>query len=319
VPDLTPILHEPVRRVLSGFIPTEGPAWHPVDHTLTFTDVRGNKVWRWDGASLTCVREQSNSSNGLAFDLGGRLIACEMATARLTASDGDGGWTVLASHYEGRELNSPNDLVVRSDGSIYFSDPMYGRRGFSGYAGTPRAPELGFEGLYRLFPDGSLELVSDRLVTPNGVCFSPDEQVLYVAETQPHQIRAFTLDAGGRPISDKVLFQVPENGRDGPGLVDGVKTDSLGNVYLTGKGVADDVKGYYLAPAARKSVKVLDPINKFEPMIDYTFVTPIIEKWPQIRTIIHPNIQNAVFGKITADQAMSNPEKEINDILAKKK
>ena len=135
-----------------GYLFTEGPLWDPRQHRLLFSDIPGNLIAQWSRAGGASVfRAPSNMSNGLALDREGRLLCCEHATSRLTRTEADGAITVLASAYEGKELNSPNDVVVKSDGGIYFTDPTYGRME---YYGVPRAPQLGFRGVYRVEPDG---------------------------------------------------------------------------------------------------------------------------------------------------------------------
>ena len=162
---------------------------------LLFSDMPGDHLRRWsqkDG--VTTFRKPCNKSNGLAWDLQGRLIACEHATSHLTRTEADGTITVLASHHDGKELNSPNDVVVKSDGAIYFSDPTYGRKE---HFGVPREPQLDFRGVYRLAPDGkTLTLLADDFGQPNGLCFSLDEKTLFVNDTDNQHIRVFDVQAG---------------------------------------------------------------------------------------------------------------------------
>jgi gluconolactonase len=219
-------------RLVSGCIFTEGPLWHRHDRYLLFSDMPGDHLRRWsekDGVST--FRKPCNKSNGLAWDREGRLIVCEHASSHLTRTEADGRITVLAGHYEGKELNSPNDVVVRSDGAIYFSDPTYGR---VEHYGVPREPQLGFRGVYRLAPDGkSLTLLADDFGQPNGLCFSLDEKVLFVNDTDNQHIRAFDVQSDGSVANSRIWARTVGEGAGAP---DGMKIDSAGNVYCCGPG-----------------------------------------------------------------------------------
>ena len=192
----------------------------------------GDHLRRWsqkDG--VTTFRKPCNKSNGLAWDLQGRLIVCEHASSHLTRTEPDGKITVLASHHDGKELNSPNDVVVKSDGAIYFSDPTYGRKP---HFGVPREPQLSFRGVYRLAPDGkTLTLLADDFGQPNGLCFSLDEKVLFVNDTDKQHIRAFDVKADGTLANSRVWAKTVG---EGPGAPDGMKIDSTGNLYCCGPG-----------------------------------------------------------------------------------
>ena len=190
--------YAPVGQVGTGFTFTEGPIWHPVDHYLLFSDMPADVRRRWDaGRGVAEVRRPSNKCNGMTYDADLNLIVCEHATSSLVRERPDGRREVLATHFEGQELNSPNDVCVRSDGSIYFSDPYYGRMpGF----GVERPRALGFQGVYRIPPGGGApQLLVDRLLfdQPNGLCFSPDEKLLYVNDTVQTLIRVFDVAADG--------------------------------------------------------------------------------------------------------------------------
>lgn len=219
-------------KLATGFIFTEGPLWHRRDKYLLFSDMPGDHLRRWsqkDG--VTTFRKPCNKSNGLAWDLQGRLIACEHASSHLTRTEADGKITVLASHHDGKELNSPNDVVVKSDGAIYFSDPTYGRKP---HFGVPRDSQLAFRGVYRLAPDGkTLTLLADDFGQPNGLCFSRDEKVLFVNDTDKQHIRAFDVKADGTLANNRVWAKTVG---DGPGAPDGMKMDSAGNIYCCGPG-----------------------------------------------------------------------------------
>jgi gluconolactonase len=223
-------------QVATGLSFTEGPLWSVPEGALYFCDIRGDATWRWSGNAAELLRQPSGGPNGLAWDRLGRLVTCEAATARVTALAADGSVSALASHYGGMELNSPNDLVGRSDGSIYFTDPDYGRIGYPGFPGTPRPPELPFQGVFRIPPDGGLELMADGNDKPNGICFSRDESRLYVVETALMRIRAYDVSAGGRLSGERVFFTYPARPDLPPGVPDGIETDVLDNVYCTGPG-----------------------------------------------------------------------------------
>jgi gluconolactonase len=219
-------------RLATGFIFTEGPLWHRRDKYLLFSDMPGDHLRRWSAKDgVATFRKPCNKSNGLAWDLQGRLIVCEHATSHLTRTEADGRSTVLASHYDGKELNSPNDVVVKSDGAIYFSDPIYGRKP---HYGVPRDPQLSFRGVYRLSPDGkALTLLADDFGQPNGLCFSLDEKVLFVNDTERQHIRAFDVKADGTITNNRIWARTVGEGPGGP---DGMKIDSAGNLYSCGPG-----------------------------------------------------------------------------------
>jgi gluconolactonase len=216
----------------TGFDFTEGPIWHHVEQHLTFSDMPGDHMRRWtSNGEITTFRKPSNKANGNAYDRSGQIITCEHATSRVTRTEADGSITLLASHYDGKELNSPNDVIVKSDGSIYFTDPTYGRLE---YYGVPRETELEFQGVYRIdADDNSLSLLADDFAQPNGLCFSPNETRLYVNDTEAGHIRVFEVnDAGG--LSGGDVWAVVTG--DGDGAPDGLKVDADGNVYCTGPG-----------------------------------------------------------------------------------
>jgi len=219
---------------------TEGPIWNPEGGFLLFSDMPGDVRRRWEpGADgFTEVANPSNKGNGMTLDNDGRLIVCEHSTSSVVRMDPDGtgsGREVLATHYDGKELNSPNDVVVKSDGSILFTDPTYGR--WPGF-GVERDQELDFQGVYRIPPGGGdPELLLDDFAQPNGLCFSPDESLLYVNDTDRAHIRVFDVAAdgtlqNGRVLADGIGTASLEKGD----LVDGMKLDERGNVWVTGPG-----------------------------------------------------------------------------------
>jgi gluconolactonase len=222
----------------TGFTFTEGPIWNP-DGYLLFSDMPGDVRRRWDADSgVTEVANPSNKGNGMTLDHDGRLIVCEHVTSSVVRMDPDGrggGREVLATHYEGRELNSPNDVVVKSDGAIYFSDPTYGRMpGF----GIEREQDLDFQGVYRIAPGGGdPQLLVDDFDQPNGLCFAVDESLLYINDTTRAHIRVFDVQADGTLANSRVLADGIGSGSLEIGdLVDGMKLDERGNVWVTGPG-----------------------------------------------------------------------------------
>jgi sugar lactone lactonase YvrE len=218
-----------IEQLAGGFDFTEGPVWCG-DHLL-FSDIPRNRIICWQisphGPEVTTFRTPSGNSNGLTLDRSGRLIACEHSTRRVTRTEIDGTITVLADSYQGKRLNSPNDVVVRADGSIYFTDPPYG------LAQMTAGKELLFNGVYRLAPDGALLLLADDFDRPNGLAFSPDEQILYVNDTARGHIRTFDVSTEGDISHGRVLIEM--KGEE-PGAPDGMKVDQQGNIYCTGPG-----------------------------------------------------------------------------------
>ena len=241
---LDPTFHQlideyaPVIQIGSGFTFTEGPIWHPREHYLLFSDMPADVRRRWDRRSgVREVVRPSHKGNGLTYDRDLNLIVCEHSTSSLIRIESDGGRTPLASHFEGRELNSPNDVVVKSDGSIYFTDPWYGRMpGF----GIERPRELGFQGVYRVKPDRlgrEPELLVDRYLfgQPNGLCFSPDEQRLYINDTEKALIRVYDVQPDGSFTNGRLFAEGLKDDKK-PGVPDGMKCDALGNVWVTAPG-----------------------------------------------------------------------------------
>ena len=216
----------------TGFDFTEGPVWHSGDGTLVFSDMPGNRmrVWHAD-TGIRTFRHPSNMANGNAYDRAGRLVTCEHATSRVVRANPDGGIEVLASRFRGRELNSPNDVIVAGDGSILFTDPGFGRME---YYGVPREPELPFRGVYRISAGGGEpELLFDDFDQPNGLCLSLDERTLWINDTMGGHIRAFDVSDEGTIGNGRVWAAVEG---EGDGVPDGMKIDSEQNLYCTGPG-----------------------------------------------------------------------------------
>jgi gluconolactonase len=230
-----------VERVAGGLWFTEGPVWRPGE--LLFSDIPNKRIARWrkleEGPELTTYAR--GSSNGLTLDIRGRVLAAEHDGRRVTRVDDDGTRTVLAERFQGKRLNSPNDIVCRSDGSIYFTDPPYAVQ--PSRPGTPRpdgwwtkpidGKEQPCHGVYRIAPDGGLHLVVDDFALPNGLAFSPDESVLYIDDSARKVIRAFTVRPDGSLADGRVLLDMASSD---PGVPDGLKVDVHGNVFSTGPG-----------------------------------------------------------------------------------
>ena len=225
----------PVRQIGTGFTFTEGPIWHPTEHYLLFSDMPGDVRRRWDEmGGVREVMRPSNKCNGMTYDAELNLVICEHATSSLVRLSPDGRREVLASHFEDKELNSPNDVCVRSDGTIYFTDPWFGRMP---HYGVERPRELGWQGVFRVSPDGALHLVVDtrQFDQPNGLCFSPDESKLYVNDTTRAVIRVFDVTPDGSLSHPRLFAQGIRSSREA-GLPDGMKCDAEGNVWVTAPG-----------------------------------------------------------------------------------
>jgi len=206
--------------IASDFEFTEGPVWHP-DGYLLFSDIPANTIYKWtlDG-KLEKFRSPSGNSNGLTLDRQGRLVACEHGNRRVSRTEPDGSIITLAGRYNGKRLNSPNDVIAKSDGSFYFTDPPYGVQ--------PDQRELDFQGVYRVAPDRTLILLADDFEKPNGLAFSPDEKILYIADTARKHIRAFDVQADGTLAHGRIFADNVFEAGHGP---DGMKVDVNGNLY----------------------------------------------------------------------------------------
>lgn len=222
-----------LERIATGFRFTEGPLWDPRDGSLLFSDIPANRIYRWrEGEVAAVYREPSNKSNGLTWDLEGRLLACEHAGRRVSRTGLDGSVVTVVGSFRGRLLNSPNDLVVRSDGALYFTDPPYGLALPMGDIADQEQP---VNGVYLLRP-GEREpvLIADDFDRPNGLAFSPDEGLLYVADTPRYHVRVFKVRGDGTLAEGRLFATFPEDA--GEGRPDGMKMDVEGNLYTTGPG-----------------------------------------------------------------------------------
>ena len=213
-----------VDRVASGFRFTEGPAWSR-EGFLLFSDVPNDKIMKYvPGEKPTVFRENSNGANGNAFDAQGRFYSCESRTRRVVRMDKKGEMQVLADKWEGKRLNAPNDIVVRKDGHVYFTDPAFGNQ-----ADTR---ELDFYGIYQITPKAELRLIGKPAGRPNGIALSTNGRVLYVANSDEHNVRAYDVDRSGEVSNERVVISGVN------GVPDGIRVDEKGNIYIAANGVA---------------------------------------------------------------------------------
>lgn len=241
----------PVKQIATGFDWVEGPVWFGDADCLLFSDIPNNRILRWNAETgISTYRAPSNFANGHTRDRQGRLVSCEHLTRRVTRTEHDGTITVIADSYMGKRLNSPNDLVVKSDGSIWFSDPHYGIR--QDYEGQHAEQELPCN-VYRVDPSGEISVVADDFNCPNGLAFSPDESRIYIADTgrmygdDPTHIRAFDVADGSLNGGD-VLHVIS------PGVADGFRCDIDGNIWSS---AADGV--HCISPEGVLLGKILIP------------------------------------------------------------
>jgi gluconolactonase len=219
-----------LQRIGNGFQFTEGPIWDRKRQCLYFSDIPADTLYRYTpNQGISIQRKPSQHSNGMTIDAEGRLLVCEHQSRQVTREDAQ-GIRAIATHYQGKRLNSPNDVIVASDGAVIFSDPHYGL--MEGLGG-PAAQELPFRGVYRLAPGTSeLQLLVDDFSAPNGLALSPDERTLYIDDTINMHLRAFDVSEQWTLKNGRVLFEFP---RDvDPGVPDGLKLDEHGNIYCTG-------------------------------------------------------------------------------------
>ena len=247
----------------------EGPVWFNDLGCLLWSDIPNQRILRYsanplEGQGVSVFRTQSNFANGHTRDVQGRLVSCEHGTRRVTRTEIDGAITVLADQFQGKRLNSPNDVIVHSDGSVWFTDPTYGiLSDYEGYRATPEQP---VHGVYRIDPSGAVTLVADDFAQPNGLAFSPDESKLYIADSAfshdrsaPRHIRVFDV-AGGQLTNGRVFAEIDM------GLPDGIRVDVEGNIWSSaGDGV------HCFAPDGTRLGKILVP----ETVANLTFGGPM--------------------------------------------
>lgn len=240
-------------RIAEGFTWTEGPVWFGDRDALLFSDIPSRRIMMWsETTGVTLYRAESGFNNGNTRDRQGRLVGCRHGARDVVRTEHDGTLTVLASEYQGKRLNSPNDVVVSSDGAVWFTDPTYGIiSDFEGYRSEPEQPS---RNVYRLSPEGVLSVVVDDFAQPNGLCFSPDETLLYIAESgSSHDdsvapvIRQFAVE--GATLTDKGVFATLD-----AGLPDGMRCDVQGNLWSS---AADGV--HCFAPDGTLLGKILVP------------------------------------------------------------
>ncbi|WP_438354334.1 SMP-30/gluconolactonase/LRE family protein [Microbacterium sp. CJ88] len=229
-----------LERLATGYRWAEGPVYFADQHALLFSDIPNGRILRYDehSGAVSVFREGSGNANGNTRDLQGRLVTCEQGVGRVTRTEPDGSVTVLADGFEGHRFNSPNDVVVRSDGSVWFTDPSYGRE--TSFVGIPRPREIEGDHVYRLDPaTGALTVVADDFWKPNGLAFSPDESLLYVVDSGylpdpagPRHIRRFSVREDGTLRGGEVFAEIT------PGIPDGIRVDEDGRVWVgAGDGV----------------------------------------------------------------------------------
>jgi len=218
-----------LERLYTGFQFTEGPLWNASERFLLFSDIPANRIYRWSpDERVEVFRDPSGNSNGLTYDKQGCLLICEHGNRRLSRIDKEGTYTVLADAFQGKPLNSPNDVVVKSDGTVYFTDPTYGIE--------PHEQELPFQGVYRLDTEGrKLILLADDFIRPNGLAFSFDETVLYIGDSSidKRHVRAFDVDPDGTLSNGHVFAEILS---ELPGNPDGMKVDIDGSLYVSAAG-----------------------------------------------------------------------------------
>ena len=231
--DLIISTSEMIRELASGYGgdigPAEGPVWWSEGRYLLFNDIHTARRMKYTpGQTATVAMEKTNEANGMTRDLQGRLVSAEHLTRRVTRYEPDGSLTVIAKGFQGKRLLRPNDVIVKSDGSIYFTDP--------GGNAAPEEWDVTLSGVYRVSADlGSMSLIIDDMVGPNGLAFSPDESILYVADSRRRHVRAYDMQPNGTIAKATSRVFVDLNGTE-PGVPDGIKVDTAGNMYSGGSG-----------------------------------------------------------------------------------
>ncbi len=240
----------PLKRLATGFDWVEGPVWFGDQNCLLFSDIPNNRIVRWSEDGTTTFRQPANYTNGHTRDRQGRLVSCEHGARRVTRTEWDGSITIIADSFDGKPLNSPNDVIVAKDGAIWFTDPHYGI--MTDYEGFKSPQELPCQ-VYRVDPSGGMQAVITDMNCPNGLAFSLDESLLYVADTgrmfskDPQHIKVFDMVAG-RPQNGRVFHTIDK------GCADGIRLDSDGNLWSSaGDGV------HCISPQGNLMGKILVP------------------------------------------------------------
>ena len=234
-----------IERIAHGYRWAEGPVWLGDTRTLVWSDVPGNTMWKWDEetGAVSVFRKPSGHGNGNTRDRQGRLVTCEHSGRRVSRTELDGSIAPLATHFEGKRLNSPNDVVAKSDGSIWFTDPVFGIVGFN--EGVKAEPEIA-PNVYRIDPSGAISIVAEGINQPNGLAFSPDESILYIVESRstPRRILAYDVVGGKTLTNRRILIDA------GPkGTPDGFRVDTDGNLWC----------GWGMGEAGLDGVHVFNP------------------------------------------------------------
>lgn len=212
-----------IETVSARNIYTEGPAWSPEGY-LVYSDAPNDRTMKWiPGQAPIVLREKANGAMGLAFDSLGRLYACETHARRITRTDKKERVEVIAERWQGKRLNAPNDIVIRKDGNVYFTDPAFGKQ--------QDTRELDFYGVFHLAPKGELEVLDKRHTRPNGIALSPNGKVLYITDSDLHAVIAYDLDRAGAASNERTVISQIE------GIPDGIKTDEKGNLYVAARNV----------------------------------------------------------------------------------
>ena len=234
-PGLEPIVggDPPLDQIAHGLYFGEGPVWDRRQKCFLWVDIIGDTIWQWTpGVGQKALIHPSSHANGLTFDREGRLVVAGWSSRTIWRVEKDGSISTIASRYDGMKFNSPNDIVVRSDGSVYWTD-LAGGLVIPGMVGEDMQRQLDIQGVYRLTPSGEVKLAVEDCNYPNGLCFSPDELLLYVNETRLGTIRVFDVNADGSVGPGRLFYKLTGNE---PGVADGMKVDREGNVYCTGPG-----------------------------------------------------------------------------------
>ena len=236
-----------VERIAAGCRWAEGPVWLGDTRSLVWSDIPNNRMLRWDEetGATSVFRKPSNYANGHTRDRQGRIVSCEHGGRRISRTEHDGTVTTVADSFQGKRLNSPNDLVVKSDGSIWFTDPTFGILGW--YEGTKATPESPMN-VYRVDASGAIELAIEGINQPNGLAFSPDEKILYIVESRsvPRKILAYDIVDGRKAVNGRVLIDA------GPGTPDGFRVDVDGNLWC----------GWGMGEAGLDGVHIFNPDGK---------------------------------------------------------